>query len=371
MENERQKFLTYVTAQRDGAFNMLDFDNVTKVYFQEVPITKDEYLEIIKNYNTLYDKYFDSNGDVKSEIQSEGADTNCNGGGCAGPIQFPEGGDNGFSGKRNGSADALFNNIRKRKKRTIAENLNTLSNETRARVLQIFQKHCEKVSDVEFEDIDIDYSEYISAVLTNIDDIKTLKQELEDLANKDSRISKIIFLYDDVFSQVEVTVYYDSSLIMTEHKSIIPKLIHKDIIDAIQALNVTDVAGEPGFLSDYDYTLNLEYRFGGQFDPQSVEDAVRQKLSERYDISQIEINFEGSIMKMQIEFRDTVYVNESILIQEGVLGAVAGGVLGFTIGPKLGECIANALGAQKGVFRDMLTSRVFLTALGAYIGGKK
>lgn len=47
-------------------------------------------------------------------------------------------------------------------------------------------------------------------------------------------------------------------------------------------------------------------------------------------------------------------------INEGILGTVAG----FIIGPTIGKIIANALGIEKGILYDMLTSRLVSAALG-------
>lgn len=62
-------------------------------------------------------------------------------------------------------------------------------------------------------------------------------------------------------------------------------------------------------------------------------------------------------------------------LDEGILGSIIGGLSGFIVGPAIGKVIANALGIEKGIFYDMLTSRLVSAALGAavtkYIGGKK
>ena len=55
-------------------------------------------------------------------------------------------------------------------------------------------------------------------------------------------------------------------------------------------------------------------------------------------------------------------------IDEGLLGSTIGGVAGLVAGPALGKIIANALGIEKGILYDMLTSRLVTTALGAAIG---
>lgn len=50
-------------------------------------------------------------------------------------------------------------------------------------------------------------------------------------------------------------------------------------------------------------------------------------------------------------------------IEEGLLGGIAG----FLIGPSVGKVIARALGVEKGILYDMLTSRLVSAALGSAI----
>jgi len=54
-------------------------------------------------------------------------------------------------------------------------------------------------------------------------------------------------------------------------------------------------------------------------------------------------------------------------MDEGFLGTLLGGAAGFLLGPMVGRVIANALGIEKGIIFDMLTSRLVSTALGASI----
>ena len=54
-------------------------------------------------------------------------------------------------------------------------------------------------------------------------------------------------------------------------------------------------------------------------------------------------------------------------IEEGFLSTLLGGAAGFVIGPSIGKVIAKALGIQKGIFYDMMTSRLVGAALGAAI----
>ena len=57
-------------------------------------------------------------------------------------------------------------------------------------------------------------------------------------------------------------------------------------------------------------------------------------------------------------------------IDEGVIGSLIGGLTGITIGPSIGKAICKALGIEKGLLYDLLTSRIFTTAVASYIGYK-
>jgi hypothetical protein len=54
-------------------------------------------------------------------------------------------------------------------------------------------------------------------------------------------------------------------------------------------------------------------------------------------------------------------------VDEGFLSKLIGGAAGFIVGPTIGRVVARALGIEKGVLYDMLTSRLVTTALGAAI----
>lgn len=61
----------------------------------------------------------------------------------------------------------------------------------------------------------------------------------------------------------------------------------------------------------------------------------------------------------------------NIPIEEGLIGALVGGVAGATIGPKVMKAICKALGVdEKGPFGSLLTSRLILTAVGTTVGWK-
>ena len=56
-------------------------------------------------------------------------------------------------------------------------------------------------------------------------------------------------------------------------------------------------------------------------------------------------------------------------IDEGILGAIAGGVLGATVGTKLMGAICKALGVHiKGTFGSLLTSKLVMGSVGTAMG---
>ena len=58
-------------------------------------------------------------------------------------------------------------------------------------------------------------------------------------------------------------------------------------------------------------------------------------------------------------------------IEEGILGAIGGVILGTTVGPKLGGALCKALGVDpKGTFGSLLTSKLVLGSIGATMGWK-
>ena len=58
-------------------------------------------------------------------------------------------------------------------------------------------------------------------------------------------------------------------------------------------------------------------------------------------------------------------------IEEGLLGALTGGIIGMAIGPKVMKAICKILGVdERGQFGSLLTSRMMTTALGAAMGWK-
>jgi hypothetical protein len=58
-------------------------------------------------------------------------------------------------------------------------------------------------------------------------------------------------------------------------------------------------------------------------------------------------------------------------IDEGLFGSIFGGITGAVAGPAIGRAFCKALSIdERGMLGNLLTSRLFLTALGGYIGWK-
>ena len=59
-------------------------------------------------------------------------------------------------------------------------------------------------------------------------------------------------------------------------------------------------------------------------------------------------------------------------IEEGLFGAMVGGVAGATLLPALMKAVCKVIGVDlKGQFGNLLTSRLVLTAVGAQVGWNK
>lgn len=78
-----------------------------------------------------------------------------------------------------------------------------------------------------------------------------------------------------------------------------------------------------------------------------------------------ELSYDDIINKLQ-EAKEN-----NIPIEEGIIGAVVGGLAGATFGPKVMKAICKALGVdEKGPFGSLLTSRLILTTVGTSVGWK-
>ena len=94
-----------------------------------------------------------------------------------------------------------------------------------------------------------------------------------------------------------------------------------------------------------------------------------QTLNEYVKLNENDFEFLNEAEKAQLQEVLKEFGDKKISeLDEGFFSNLLGGVTGFFIGPAIGKVIANALGIEKGIFYDMLTSRLVSTALGAAVG---
>ena len=92
-----------------------------------------------------------------------------------------------------------------------------------------------------------------------------------------------------------------------------------------------------------------------------------KKISE--DVNQIVLN-ESQLIEVENASQQIAELIKKGEIDEGVIGSLIGGLTGVTIGPSIGKAICKALGIERGLLYDLLTSRIFTTAVASYIGLK-
>lgn len=113
----------------------------------------------------------------------------------------------------------------------------------------------------------------------------------------------------------------------------------------------------------------------------SFEEAVKESLQERtlnefISLSDSDFSYLNESERAEVQEILQRFGNKRVEeLDEGILGSILGGLTGFIVGPAIGKVIANALGIDKGIIYDMLTSRLVSTALGAaitkYVGSNK
>lgn len=88
-------------------------------------------------------------------------------------------------------------------------------------------------------------------------------------------------------------------------------------------------------------------------------------INEENNIVTEELSYDNVIAKLQEAKANDVPVDE------GIIGALVGGLTGATFGPKVMKAVCKALGVdEKGPFGSLLTSRLILTAVGTSVGWK-
>jgi hypothetical protein len=89
-----------------------------------------------------------------------------------------------------------------------------------------------------------------------------------------------------------------------------------------------------------------------------------------FESHEVENLSESEVLEAERIYKEiTVFVNENGIqnLDEGILGRIVGGIAGFVVGPAIGRIVANALGIERGILYDMLTSRIVSAALGSSI----
>ena len=92
-----------------------------------------------------------------------------------------------------------------------------------------------------------------------------------------------------------------------------------------------------------------------------------KKISEEVD--QFVLN-ESQMIEVENASEQIAELIKNGEVDEGVIGSLIGGLTGVTIGPSIGKAICKALGIERGLLYDLLTSRIFTTAVATYIGYK-
>lgn len=94
-----------------------------------------------------------------------------------------------------------------------------------------------------------------------------------------------------------------------------------------------------------------------------------KKLEEYIETPQETITEELTYDKVIAQLQEAK--ENDIPLEEGLIGAVVGGLAGATFGPKVMKAVCKALGVdEKGPFGSLLTSRLILTAVGTSVGWK-
>jgi hypothetical protein len=102
---------------------------------------------------------------------------------------------------------------------------------------------------------------------------------------------------------------------------------------------------------------------GEAYDPNEIE----ALLNENVDQNMIDEALAAFIKKANEEGYTIQQLQEE-LANEGFIGSILGGLTGFALGQAVGRMVANALGVEKGLLFDLMTSRVIGAAIGYHLG---
>lgn len=118
------------------------------------------------------------------------------------------------------------------------------------------------------------------------------------------------------------------------------------------------------FLGQWDMAEDLVH--GQETNMKSITEKINeQEVIENPIQIKEDLSYDDIIQKLQ-EAKEN-----DLPIEEGVLGAIGGVVLGAAFGPKLGGAICKALGCDpKGAFGSLLTSKLVMGSIGGVMGWK-
>lgn len=89
-----------------------------------------------------------------------------------------------------------------------------------------------------------------------------------------------------------------------------------------------------------------------------------EQIAEAQQIEEARINGYDEVIQKLNEAKES-----GMPLDEGIMGAVIGGLTGMTIAPAIMKALCKVLGIDpKGQFGNLLTSRLILTALGVELG---
>ena len=94
------------------------------------------------------------------------------------------------------------------------------------------------------------------------------------------------------------------------------------------------------------------------------------KNFDEFNVGEIQLN--EAEMKLVNEASEKIanIIKNGGEIDEGLFRSLVGGLAGVTVGPMIGKAICQALGITGGLLYNLLTSRVFTTAVASYMGYK-
>lgn len=101
---------------------------------------------------------------------------------------------------------------------------------------------------------------------------------------------------------------------------------------------------------------------------------IKDKIFESVDTSKVsrdELEQSKKLYTYLLESIDEAIDNDKTLddvVDEGVLSGLVGAAAGSLIGPAIMKAVCSALGVERGVLYDLMTSKLILGSVGATLG---